>query len=154
MMVNWGMINEKRYPIKQVARRTGLSAHVIRAWEKRYQLVDPARTDTNRRLYSESDIQRLSLLGRLTGMGHAISSIADLDFEGLQRLLAQTSGETVRTEQIRKTEVAGLRFQGNPAQEAGPAPRPLPVLRRPGLWPDRKRRGGGLGTPPDPDRIQ
>ena len=41
-----------QHPIKVVARRTGLSAHVIRIWEKRYGAVEPERTDTNRRLYS------------------------------------------------------------------------------------------------------
>ena len=81
------MITEKRYPIKLVAARTKLSAHVIRAWEKRYHLVDPARTDTNRRLYSEVDIEHLTLLRRLTEQGHAISSIADIDIPGLQHLL-------------------------------------------------------------------
>ena len=47
--------------IKIVARRTGLSAHVIRIWEKRYGAVEPDRTDTNRRLYSEEQIERLKL---------------------------------------------------------------------------------------------
>ena len=42
-----------KYPIKVVSQMTGLSVHVIRAWEKRYNVVEPERTDTNRRLYSE-----------------------------------------------------------------------------------------------------
>ena len=42
--------------IKVVARRTGLTAHVIRIWEKRYAAVEPERTGTNRRLYSEAQI--------------------------------------------------------------------------------------------------
>lgn len=87
MILNCGMKTEKRYPIKLVAGRTKLSAHTIRAWEKRYHLVDPERTDTNRRLYSESDIERLTLLRRLTERGHTISSIADLDIAGLNQLL-------------------------------------------------------------------
>lgn len=78
---------EKRFPIKTVAHRSGLSTHVIRAWEKRYQVVKPSRTETNRRLYSEADIYRLSLLKVATQSGHSISSIADMDINALERLL-------------------------------------------------------------------
>ena len=48
-----GMENSITYPIKVVSHLTGLSIHVIRAWEKRYNVVVPKRTDTNRRLYSK-----------------------------------------------------------------------------------------------------
>ena len=87
------MNTEKRFPIKTVAQKTGLSAHVIRAWEKRYQVVQPMRTDTNRRLYSEEDIHRLYLLGKATQSGHSISSISDLDIESLRQLLSNTMVE-------------------------------------------------------------
>jgi MerR HTH family regulatory protein/B12 binding domain len=53
-------------PIRVVARRTGLTSHVIRVWEKRYGVVSPLRTPTNRRLYSDSDVERLQLLRRAT----------------------------------------------------------------------------------------
>ncbi|MBC8095217.1 MAG: MerR family transcriptional regulator, partial [Akkermansiaceae bacterium] len=39
---------EAHHNIKAVARRTGLTLHVIRIWEKRYAAVQPSRTDTNR----------------------------------------------------------------------------------------------------------
>ena len=48
-----------QYPIQIVARLSGLSPHVIRIWEKRYGAVAPARTDTNRRLYTEAEVERL-----------------------------------------------------------------------------------------------
>ena len=50
------------HPIKVAVRRTGLSAHVIRVWEKRYGAVVPARTAANRRLYSDEEIVRLQWL--------------------------------------------------------------------------------------------
>jgi DNA-binding transcriptional MerR regulator/methylmalonyl-CoA mutase cobalamin-binding subunit len=81
------MNSEKRFPIKTVAQKTGLSAHVIRAWEKRYQVVKPLRSETNRRLYSHEDIRLLSLLKKATQSGHSISSISDLDINALQQLL-------------------------------------------------------------------
>lgn len=70
---------EPRHPINFVCRRTGLSAHLIRAWEKRYQAVVPQRTGTNRRLYSDADIDRLKSLSRLITLGHSIGQIAGLD---------------------------------------------------------------------------
>ncbi len=77
--------------IKVVARRTGLSAHVIRIWEKRYGAVEPERTGTNRRLYSDEQIERLSLLRDVTEHGHSIGQVAKLPTEKLRELLAQSS---------------------------------------------------------------
>ena len=85
------MKSTKRYPIKTVANKSGLSAHVIRAWEKRYQVVKPGRTTTNRRLYSEEDIKKLSILRKLTQQGHSISSIADLGLDQLSPLAGELS---------------------------------------------------------------
>ena len=76
--------------IKVVAQRTGLSAHVIRIWEKRYGAVEPERTGTNRRLYSDEQIERLSLLREITQQGHSIGHVAKLPTEKL-RELAQVS---------------------------------------------------------------
>ncbi len=77
-----------QHSIKVVAALSGLSPHTIRAWEKRYAVLTPNRTDTNRRLYEEADIQRLILLKGAVGAGHAISQVANLpdaDLEKLQR---------------------------------------------------------------------
>src|SRR6187551_1036823 len=75
--------------IKAVARRTGLTAHVIRIWEKRYGAVKPERTGTNRRLYSEEQIERLSLLREVTRSGHSIGPVAKLPLEKLRKLAIQ-----------------------------------------------------------------
>lgn len=77
------------HPIKAVAQRTGLSTHVIRVWEKRYHAVTPKRTDTNRRLYTNEDIDRFQLLKRATDGGHNIGQIANLPGEALSDLIAQ-----------------------------------------------------------------
>jgi DNA-binding transcriptional MerR regulator/methylmalonyl-CoA mutase cobalamin-binding subunit len=87
------MAHRQGYPIRVVARRTGLTLHVIRAWEKRYAAVSPLRTSTNRRLFSESDVERLQLLRRATFAGHSIGQIARLPTEGLRALVA--ADETV-----------------------------------------------------------
>ena len=78
--------------IKVVARRTGLSAHVIRIWEKRYGAVEPERTGTNRRLYSDEQIERLSLLRDLTRNGHSIGHVAKLPTDKLLQLASESHG--------------------------------------------------------------
>ena len=80
---------ESHHAIKMVARRTGLTEHVIRIWEKRYEAVQPERTGTNRRLYSEDQIQRLGLLRDLTQVGHSIGHVARLPTEKLRKLAAE-----------------------------------------------------------------
>ena len=75
---------ESLYPINYVARQTGLSAHTIRIWERRYEAVVPTRTNTKHRQYSEKDIERLSLLYQVSGLGYKISKIAKLPNETLR----------------------------------------------------------------------
>lgn len=94
---------DAHHSIKIVARRTGLTAHVIRIWEKRYGAVEPDRTDTNRRLYSEEQIERLSLLRDITQGGHSISHVAKLPLAKLKGLATQAAGphRTVATTKAR-----------------------------------------------------
>ncbi len=86
------MKDTSNYPIRAVSQRTGLSAHVIRAWEKRYGFPEPARSETNRRFYSQTDIETLLLLKQLIDKGYAIGQIARLQPDELRQLLATVSG--------------------------------------------------------------
>ncbi len=88
-------MSEYHLPIKAVVRRTGLSAHVIRIWEKRYGAVQPERTATNRRLYSDDQIERLALLREITRSGQSIGYVAKLPTEKLRQLAAASpAGDT------------------------------------------------------------
>lgn len=78
--------DQPRHPVRVVAQRTGLSSHVLRAWERRYALVAPTRSAGGQRLYSDADITRLSLLRALTAAGGAISQLARLPTSELSRL--------------------------------------------------------------------
>jgi hypothetical protein len=98
------MANELRHSIKVVARRTGLSPHLIRAWEKRYSTTQPERNDGNRRLYTFEDIDRLTLLKRATDAGHSIGDVARLRTDQLTLLMAQDSG--LPGGEVRKESVA------------------------------------------------
>jgi len=75
--------------MRVVTRRTGLSAELLRVWERRYRVVVPARTQTGRRLYSDSEIERLTLLYRATLGGRSIGLIASLSTPALVELLRQ-----------------------------------------------------------------
>ena len=75
------------HPIQIVARRTGLTADVIRVWERRYSVVNPMRASNNRRLYSDEDVEKLNLLRRATSAGRRIGDIATLSIHELRKLV-------------------------------------------------------------------
>ncbi|MGD9309026.1 MAG: MerR family transcriptional regulator [Desulfosarcina sp.] len=79
--------------IGYVSAQTGLSTHVLRAWERRYQAVTPQRTPTGRRLYASTDIDRLHLLKRLIQMGYSISRVAGMSVAELLKL-AETDAKS------------------------------------------------------------
>ncbi len=83
------MASMQIHPIRVAASKSGLSPHLIRMWERRYNAIEPIRTDTNRRLYSDEDIRRLRLLRLATESGESISQIARLSDESLQRLVSE-----------------------------------------------------------------
>jgi DNA-binding transcriptional MerR regulator/methylmalonyl-CoA mutase cobalamin-binding subunit len=80
------------HSIKVVSRKTGLSPHLLRMWEKRYGAVEPARTSTNRRLYSDAEIERLDYLRLASAAGHSIGNIAKLPLSRLKSLVAKANG--------------------------------------------------------------
>ena len=90
------MAQDKRHPIQVVVRRTGLTPDVLRAWERRYGAVVPARSATGRRLYSDGDIERLRLLRRATLAGRSIGQVATLPTEALTAI--------VREDEVREAE--------------------------------------------------
>jgi DNA-binding transcriptional MerR regulator/methylmalonyl-CoA mutase cobalamin-binding subunit len=77
-----------RYPIRAVSKLTGISVDTLRAWERRYAVVEPER-DERGRLYSEADVERLKLLRQLVEQGHAIGRVAALTSEELRALLTR-----------------------------------------------------------------
>jgi MerR family transcriptional regulator, light-induced transcriptional regulator len=63
--------------IGEVARRTGVAVSTLRAWERRYGLLDPVRTDGGHRLYSERDVARVRAVQDLIDQGWTASSAAE-----------------------------------------------------------------------------
>ncbi len=72
------------YSIKDLEHLSGIKAHTIRIWEKRYALLDPDRTDTNIRSYSDQDVRRILNVAMLVKNGYKISNVATFDEVKLQ----------------------------------------------------------------------
>ena len=83
---------QPKYPVRTAALRSGVTPHVLRAWERRYRVVTPVRSDGGQRLYSDQDIVRLRLLRHLTGRGHGIGYLAKLPLEELEQIASEAEG--------------------------------------------------------------
>ena len=86
-----------RHLIQVVGRRTGISSDVIRAWERRYGAIISQRTDTNRRLYTDDDIEKLTLLKRAINAGRRIGDIANLSYDDLFELVMGDESNTAKS---------------------------------------------------------
>src|SRR4029078_4928234 len=85
-----------RYPVRVVIARTGLTADVLRAGERRSGAVRPQRSGGRQRLYSEEDVTRLTLLRRATLAGHSIAEVARLRTDALEALVDEPHAEASR----------------------------------------------------------
>ena len=75
------------YKIKDIEILTGIKAHTIRIWEKRYGILIPERTDTQIRTYTDHDLSYLLNISLLNKNGHKISRIADYKKEEIHQLV-------------------------------------------------------------------
>ena len=87
------------YSIKDLENLTGIQAHTIRIWEQRYALLNPERTPTNIRRYSDRDLRRLLSVALLNNNGLKISKIAKLsDIEIAEAVLQLSEGDDANIE--------------------------------------------------------
>ena len=84
-----------RHPIRVVSRRTGLSPALLRAWEKRYRVVTPSRSEGGQRLYADEDVHRLALLQWVVEEGRNISQVSSLSLERLEALVEEDKQERI-----------------------------------------------------------
>ncbi len=73
----------QQFSIKDLEHFTGIKSHTIRAWEQRYELLEPKRTSTNIRYYSGEDLKKLLNVGYVIEQGGKISKVAQLSNEAL-----------------------------------------------------------------------
>lgn len=76
-----------RFSIKDIENLSGIKAHTLRIWEKRYQIITPKRTDTNIRYYTDDDLRKLLNVSFLNRNGYKISKIAEFNEEEINKLL-------------------------------------------------------------------
>ena len=81
---------EMTYPLKAAARLTGLSPELIRAWERRYGVIQPLRTPGGTRRYRAADLERLRLVKAAVDGGHRIGQVAKLDPAELELRAAES----------------------------------------------------------------
>jgi MerR family transcriptional regulator, light-induced transcriptional regulator len=94
------------YPIRVVARMTGLSVDTLRAWERRYDAVSPVRGDRGR-VYTDGHVHRLKQLATLVEQGHPIGRIAGLSDAALKKLRQDLPGQ-VEVPRDRDTDLGPL----------------------------------------------
>lgn len=80
-----------QYSIKDLETFTGIKAHTIRIWEKRYSVVEPDRTATNIRTYDDEDLKRLLNISILNRHGYRISDIMKLNADEISEKVIQIS---------------------------------------------------------------
>ena len=100
-----------KYSIKDVEHLSGIKAHTLRIWEKRYNIITPKRTHTNIRYYDDDDLKRVLNISILNRNGYKISKIARLpDSEISNEILNISSGETDVSVQIENLIIAMIDF--------------------------------------------
>ncbi|MFM7023165.1 MAG: MerR family transcriptional regulator [Flavobacteriales bacterium] len=71
-------MSDSKYTISDLEALSGIKAHTIRIWEKRYNIINPSRTDTNIRYYSNDDLKLLLNISFLNKNNFKISKIAEM----------------------------------------------------------------------------
>lgn len=69
---------EELFPIREVSRLTGVNPVTLRAWERRYGLIQPTRTDSGHRLYSQADIDAVRSILAWIERGVAVSKVGSI----------------------------------------------------------------------------
>ena len=80
-----------RYSINDLEKLSGIKAHTIRMWERRYDVISPKRTDTNIRYYHDCDLKRLLNISTLNRHGFKISNIARMDDREISEKMMEIS---------------------------------------------------------------
>jgi len=88
------------YTIKDLEKITGVKAHTIRIWEKRYNIVCPMRTKTNIRCYRDTDLKKLLNVSILNKYGYKISQIASLSPNQLKEKVFDLTHNTNSTDKL------------------------------------------------------
>lgn len=99
------------FSIKDLENLTGIKAHTIRIWEKRYNVLEPMRTETNIRLYDLANLQKILNITLLHNHGYKISKISQLSEERIPELVNEIiSDKSVKHHAISSFKMAMMNF--------------------------------------------
>ncbi|MFE3868626.1 MerR family transcriptional regulator [Flavobacterium sp. LS2P90] len=99
------------FSIKDLENLSGIKAHTIRIWEKRYDILQPMRTDTNIRLYDLASLQKLLNITLLHDYGYKISKIATYPQDKIPSLVREIiSSKTAKSHAISDLKMAMMNF--------------------------------------------
>ncbi|MDP2159385.1 MAG: MerR family transcriptional regulator [Flavobacterium sp.] len=99
------------FSIKDLENLSGIKAHTIRIWEKRYNVLEPMRTDTNIRYYDLGSLQKLLNITLLHNHGYKISKISKLSPEKIPMMVREIiSDKSVKNHAINAFKMAMINF--------------------------------------------
>ena len=99
------------FSIKDLENLSGIKAHTIRIWEKRYNVLEPMRTKTNIRLYDIANLQKLLNITLLHNHGYKISNISKLSKEQIPQLVNEiVNDKTFKNQAISSFKMAMINF--------------------------------------------
>ncbi len=102
------------FSIKDLENLSGIKAHTIRIWEKRYNVLEPMRTDTNIRYYDLANLQKLLNITLLHDYGYKISTISKMPIENIPTLVNEIiSDKSAKNHAISSFKMAMMNFDQN-----------------------------------------
>lgn len=102
---------KQNFSIRDLEHLTGVKAHTIRIWEKRYRILQPARSGTNIRTYNIKDLQKILNITFLNSHGYKISRISKLSPEEIIELVKSVSAsKSEQSRAINSFKVAMINF--------------------------------------------
>lgn len=102
---------KQTFSIKDLENLSGIKAHTIRIWEKRYKLLSPKRTGTNIRYYTLESLQKLLNVSFLYNNGYKISKIADINEEKIPVLVKEIlNNDRSANDYMNKFKLAMINF--------------------------------------------
>lgn len=102
------------FSIKDLENLSGIKAHTIRIWEKRYSVLEPMRTDTNIRFYDLNALQKLLNITLLHDYGYKISKISKMPHEKIPELVRDiVSAKSAKSHAISSFKMAMMNFDQN-----------------------------------------
>ena len=102
---------KNNFSIKDLENLSGIKAHTIRIWEKRYNVLEPMRTDTNIRFYDLSCLQKLLNITLLHEYGYKISKISKMPVEKIPALVKEIiSAKSAKNHAISSFKMAMINF--------------------------------------------